>query len=388
MKPRALKVVASPEQSAAEMSRDFSELTHGITHLLDRSTIADIKLLGSVEKSEGTIERYGLITEDGYAYAGTVTVPKQQTNDIAVVGKSAWFTSSRGHNEHTSLKFAQDGLVTFYLGNEGSYRPHKNVVPKSPMTLADTAAVVLHFARFAADSHADHVNQSIITEVGESEGGMEGMGVVALAETFGFRTLMADYTAPCIPRKLEAKDAVGFTEQVLKEPSEVLRLGGRLALQLIINYPSTIDLHPYALLHQIAKGAAIFSGDAGKLGELVPKHTNMHITTFDKDYASMPIEWERIFQHHPNVRLTRLLGRHLTIADPETLAYVRARQQAARIIYEDNDRDISRVAGHEIYDFAHGLVPYYLPKRPQHPVNKFLRRITGSRSIVPGSKAA
>lgn len=366
----------------------FAAFARELEDLQERTVITDINKLDVVERPEGTIERYGLVTASGYAYAGNVTLPHNQTSDIAVIGKSAWCTSSQGHNEHTALKFAEDGLVTAHLANEGSYRPDKLPWPKTGMTLADTAAVVLHFARFATDTHSDRLDSSVVTAVGESEGGMEGMGEVALSTHFGFNILMADFTAPCIPQKLQLRDAKKFVEQLIAEPREIARLGGKIALQLALHYPSTLDLHPYAVAHQLAKGAAVFSGDAGKLAKLVPEDARIHISTFHKDSASMPDVWREIFSHHPNVRITPLLGSHLTIADPETLAYIRARQQAARIVYDNHGRNISEITGDEIFDYAHLLVSDYVRPHPRHAINAFVRRAFGSRSILPTEKAA
>lgn len=363
--------------------RNLEHLTHYVDWLKEGAEFKELHYLGADNTKEGTIHRYGIVTEAGYAYNGNISIPKRQTSDIAVLKTCAWGTSPRGHNEHTDRVMMQDGYPAITLGNEGSYRPKKLPMPERPLTLGGTAAVALNFSRFAGAEFSHIIHPTDRTAKGESKGGMEGMGY-SLDRNFGQNVLMIDFTAPCIPKKFQLTRSREFGAQLVgKEPLELARLGGRLALGLVFHYPATVDPHPYAVIHQIAKSPAVFSGEAGDLGRLMNSERIMHITTFKDDAWSMPDVWEEIFpeSEYPNVRITRLEGSHLTLADPETLAYIRARERAFRELYTQNGNSLFDKFGNElitgdmVFDLAHGYVDQYRAPRPEGVVNKVVRFI-------------
>ncbi len=311
------------------------------------------QLLSEETIDNGYIQRYGFITNLGYAYDAAVGIPNVLSTDIPAIQTSAWVTSSRGHNEHTLRRFVENGLPFIFVGPEGSYRPDgKYPIPKEGISLASSAAAVLNFTTEIASGYHYTLDQKKRILIGESRGAMAGMGMLALDELFGQDIVFADLTAPCFPRKAELKDLLGLSGHLISEPKSILKLAGKLGLSRLIHYPSTIDPHPYSIAHQIGMGPALFSGEAGDLARLITNDKIIHITCFDDDFASMPKVWREIFANHKNVRITPLEGSHLTIADPETLDYILARNHAFRNAHVAK----KELDGQQIFNDAHNLI--------------------------------
>lgn len=328
-----------------------------IAELLKNSEITKIERIGDPEIIDGVgkIERFGFTTKLGYSYCGIIGTPETKKTDIATIGTSPWHTSDRGHNEHTVRNFMREGNPVFFVGAEGSW--HENADPEGPITLADSASAVLQFANIAElyfNRRETKIQQGERNLIGESRGAMVGMGILALAEYFSQHIKFADLTAPCFPDKLTIRAALSLIDQLINEPREITRLGGRLANRTLIHYPSTIDLVPSAQKHQLAIGFALSSGEAGALAKHVPKDTLMHVSVFEKDRASMASRWLEIFPEDlfPNIRITSLEGSHLTIADPETLMYLLIRSSLAA----QNTNSDHPLTQKSVFDEAHAVV--------------------------------
>ncbi len=310
---------------------DFLNEEH-LTEVRKNSSIVDWEYLGEeTVEGVGTLRRMGFVTERGYAYSALIGIPENPASTVPIIGTSAWWTSTEGHNERTLRNLVRAGNFVYLVGAEGSYEPKERPEPKGPITLADSAAAVLNFSYYTTEElteegHTLSARERIVT--GESRGGMVGMGIVALASEFNQDIIFADLTAPCLPQKMEIADILDLLKQVAREPGEIIKLVGNLTLARLIHYPSTIDLSPYSVLHQLAIGFALFSGEAGALARRIPKDILMHITVFENDFASMAESWNDIFKNHPDVQITPLPGSHLTLADLETLLYILGRNEA------------------------------------------------------------
>lgn len=344
-----------------------------IQELQRNANITHIELLGEPEHiaGVGTIERYGFTTTLGYSYAGIICVPKAPQSEVAIVGTSPWLTSDRGHNEHTARNFMREGNYVFFVGADGSW--HNKSTPTGPITLADSAAATLAFANLAelrvnrnAEPLVKHAERNLI---GESRGAMTGFGIIALAEHFEQEILFADLTAPCFPDKVRVETILRLLNQIIDEPLQMMRLGGRIANRTLLHYPATVDLWPSSLEHQFAIGFALGSGEAGALAKRINTHTLVHVTTYEKDSASDHARWQEILPHstYPNIRITQLEGSHLTIADPETLMYLLIRNSLAK-------REIQRestLTQTAIFDETHAVVAMlkHLDSRRKTSVN-------------------
>jgi hypothetical protein len=347
----------------------------------------DLVELGVDKTKYGKIHHFGMVTKAGFAYGGHVSIPNEPISDIPVTSTAAWVTGPLGHNEHNHRLFMQDGIPGIHLANEGSFRPGLlPPVPKQGLYLATTAAASLSFNREIGERFAGDIHPVLRTAAGESKGAMEGKATMWLDQFFGLNYLMANFTAGCIPRRPELRDLPKFAEQIKDEPAQLIQLAGRLTLGLIFHTPSTIDLHPYAVVGQIAKAPAIFSGETGDHAKMINHEKLIHMTTFHKDAWSMMEEWLKIYEGHPNARITPLDGSHLTLADPETQAYTRAREKAFRELFERSGRKIidndgnQQFTGDDVFDLAHEYVPQFMKDLPSNPIQKVVRFIFGNHS--------
>ena len=332
---------------------NLERLGEFVDDVRERSRIVgEIQHLEPVDIEFGTTHRYGFQTEAGYLYAANVTIPHKQTTDISVLSTGAWGTSTRGHNENTGADLAELGIPFIHVGNEGSYHPWGiPPIPKRGLTLVGSAGAALAFSEEVTKRDFPYLlHPELRTAIGESKGGMEGMALPTLASAFGQKILMADFTATCMPKKPSIKELFQFGDQLVRgETIGAARLAGRLAVDVLAHMPSTIDLNPYAFAHQVAKGPAIFSGEAGDLSRLLDENFVLHKTIFKGDGWSMVEEWVKIFGGSSNVRINQLDGIHLTIADPETKTFVMSRQMAFRDLYEQNDRRQQDQDGNELF---------------------------------------
>lgn len=331
------------------------------TQLRFGSEIVDWEHLGEKYiEGVGTLRRMGITSAEGYSYATLVGIPEKPESLVPVIGTSAWTTSTEGHNEHTVRNMMRAGNFVFFVGGEGSYKPPVKSKALLPISLAGSAAVVLNFSYHAGQellSEGYSIDTQARTVIGESRGGMVGMGIIALASEFEQTVDYADLTAPCLPRKMTLQDTSKLTEQLVKEPVEIAKLLGSLTIGRLIHYPATFDLSLYSLKHQFAIGFALFSGEAGALARHIPEKSLIHITTFSGDFASMKHEWEEIFKNHPNIRITSLPGSHLTLADLETLKYIIGRNKAAQICKSEQE-DLTLTS---VFDAAHLFAPEQKP---------------------------
>ena len=313
----------------------------------------------------GLLRRIGIQTAQGYTYDTLVGIPETPESAVPVIGTTAWTTSLRGHNERTVRNLMRGGNYVFYVGHEGSYVVDEPPVPTSPISLANSAAAVLNFSYHIGQElrKAGHdVDESMRLGLGESRGAMIGEGLDALAADFAQDMLFIDEVAPCLPEKLDSLyDLIKLAEQIGREPNEMRRLIGKLTLRQLRYYPRTIDIRRDCLRHQIMIGGALFSGETGALSRHVPCNTLKHISVFDNDFASMTHVWETTYGDNPYVRLTPLKGGHMTIADPETLRYVLARNKVAQICINTG----KSFTPENVFDPAHELVLRQFPTSPE-----------------------
>lgn len=320
-----------------------------IEQLLTDSHIDFVVSTGKTEKIAGVgeLRHYAVMTAQGYTHEVVIAIPKVFKSNIPVIGTSAWFTDTEGHNERVIRNVARAGSTVIFVGAEGSGRIKQTKSPDGPITLANSAATVLSVTKLMSEyilaeqvkedaasgvarsdsEYIDTVNRYLI---GESRGGMVGMGIIALEDAFHQKILGADLTAPCLPRKIRGmKEVVKLTNQVRREPGEMSKLVGKLGLSRLVYYPKTIRKTRQNLRHQIVIGGALFSGEAGALAKKIKDTSKLiHMTAFKNDFASMIDEWENIFEGFGNVHVTPLEGGHMTIADYETLQFVIGRLKA------------------------------------------------------------
>ena len=295
-----------------------------------RNYVTDIKK--PCAHVNGEVHTDGVVTTDNHSYAVVRGVPYEPRTEISLGMTTAWWTSPRGHNRHTVEHFMRLGIPIVSIGAEGSYRAKINSESRrdidrfSNVSLATSAHNFHEILDYndELNSEQDYSYQNLIL-LGESRGGMVGTGIAAFADYHDRNIVYSDLTAPCFPDKLSLSELPEMSAQLLSEPVQLVKLVGSLTLRHLIHYPPTLDLHPQAVAMNIATLPTLLSGQAGELGKHIPKNHNMHITTFHDDIVSNPKRWEEIYADHPNVRIKRIDGAHLTIAHSSTLGYIESR---------------------------------------------------------------
>lgn len=343
-----------PHQSV--LARNFEALEAKFERLKRESTIDEIVRIGKDKQTRhGRIREFGFTTVSGFRYAAFVGIPKEQATAVPTIGTSAWFTSVDGHNAIIAKSLMAHGNPVFFVGAEGSY--HSGLDCGGTLwgiSLAKSAAAVLQFSGIASEFMGKSVEVDGVDRfmIGDSRGAMVGNGISVLASYFDQKISYADLTAACFPRQFSIADIPKIVNFAVREPLAAAGLLSSIAPEVAFEYPSTFDLHPAALAHQLAIAPALFSGEAGDLARLVPRNASMHMTTYRDDFASMHDEWVEIFQNHPNVRVTPLDGSHLSLADPLTRSFILARNQALQRLYVPGEEiDSSAVS-----EIAHQLV--------------------------------
>lgn len=251
----------------------------------------------------------------------------------------------------------KNGNYVIYVGAEGSFDDGQQIPPSSPISLAGSAAAVLNFSYHMVNElrkEGHNVHEELRFVVGESRGGMIAEGIDALAEEFAQKVIFSDQIAPCLPEKLRGlAEALRLAEQIAKEPIEMYRLLGRLTMARLRYYPRTLDLRASNIYHQIIIGGALFGGETGYMSRHTPDTTLKHLLLFENDFASKHGWWECRYQENPLVHTTPMPGSHLTIADPETLRFVLARNTAAQLFVNSGKRLDTRV-----FDLSHLIVQH------------------------------
>jgi len=277
----------------------------------------------------GSLHTDAAVMKDGTTYAILRAVPNEPITDITIGLTPAWWTSTRGHNRHTIEHFMRLGVPGIAVGIEGSYRGSQQITILQEINGLLKHSLLRsshHIHRILDVIESKHESLQVHTQdiilLGESRGAMVGKGILGLAQKYDRNIPYADLTAPCFPEKFSMTKAPNLMKQVAHEPLEFLKIFGSIGLRGLVHYPASIDLHPHAIVNNLAIGPALFSGDAGVLAESIPLDQNMHITTFHDDFASMPQVWKAIYQDHRGVRIKQIEGAHLTIAHSRTLEYI------------------------------------------------------------------
>lgn len=353
MGTRSTGSLLANKNEVTSFEQNTQKLAINIEKLERESHIDTFEQIDEKITRDGLIRTIGFTTMAGHAYAAIVGMPREQTSAVPMIGTSAWFTSIEGHNEHTARVFMRKGNPIMFVGSEGSFHNHSNHGGNlSGITLARSAAAVLRFSGEVVGDYPD-LDQEKRTAIGESRGAMVGMGIMALDTVFDQDVLYADLTAPCFPRKFNIlTDPLKLACHLKHEPRTLVSLAGKLPWSLLRHYPATVDPHINAFTHQVAIWSALFSGEAGDLARLIPDKKVMHVTTYDDDAASMHKLWVEIFERHDGVRVTPLGGSHLSLADPQTLAYLIARNQK----FQEQVRVGRGIQANMIFDGAHEIV--------------------------------
>jgi hypothetical protein len=321
------------------------------------SQIVDLRQNKPKRRADGRLVDYRFSTMAGHSYGARVYLPDHPMSDVPILFPAAWWTGLDGHNAITSEMLSDDGHIVILVGGEGSgHLLFDRGGRFNGISVGRSAAALLRFSQVVTDADFKHdmdPHKRLI--LGESRGSMVGIGAIALlgtTEEYEQSVYYSDLTAPCFPRLPKFEDAGDLFIHGFREVNMLRKLTKLLGKEAV-RYPSTIDLHPASVLHQLAMIWPLLNADVGRFARLVPNDTVAHLTGFSHDAWSMFDEWEKLFAEYPDIWKTPLDGSHLTLTDPETRAFVYARLQAAR---EQMNAGAERVGIRALRDRSHKLV--------------------------------
>ena len=324
--------------------------------------IVDFSLIDSVEKIKpdiitptGRIATLGFRLASGYDYAALLCQPNEQVSSIPIGTSSPYTVSVSGHMDRIGRNLMDAGYVAFIAGSEGSYHSKLPRLPKTFISLLLTAGASLSMFTAMAEHTEAEVDEKVITVAGESKAAMTGFGMQLLEKQFGKYIPLLDLFAPGFPRRIEVGDVWRTAKQVVALPWHAYNVARRLHYRRLQYYPSTFDPHPTNIGCQAAMLPALVSGEAGGLATLTANDRLLHVTGFTKDAFFMPTVWEEILAGRPNTRIAPLSGDHITLADPESTAYVNARRRA----FDDALATGSDLTMENVFEKAHDYVDQF-----------------------------
>lgn len=274
-----------------------------------------------VIRGVGTIRYITTTTRQGYTSGLIAAEPENPyllEGNVPVIGSSAWFTSHEGgFNKDTVISLAKDGNYVFFKGGEGSYDSPEEILPSSPITLGDSAAGVLAFARdysrlLNQEGHNIHQTRRITS--GASRGGNIALGIALLAPHFGQEVIYANAIAPRFPEKLTLSNTPQLLGQVALEAAQLITLPISIGLKRSIDYAlETVDPKINSLSHQVTIGGAIMNGEAGLFADHIEKDQLLDILLMSRDCSSEHAIWKQKFEDHSNVGFSHMKGIHMHI---------------------------------------------------------------------------
>jgi hypothetical protein len=338
-----------------ESAPEFTEHSPAQVRLEEVIDDSILEFLGELEIPKSSVDEYhrdieqperhlhsmvhtdGVIMTDGLTHAVSRIIPDDPETKVSAGGGVAWFTTHRGHILRLGLHLAENnGQPVFIVGSEQSYRPPRKeglslsgIKEAIGMHISNLRGISLHRTGHNFNEIADVIGEdSMLTGIetedmtlfGESEAGDSGMAALALAGLHHRNYLYGALVGPPFPRGLEAswEDIKGLAGQGLAEPPALIEALANLGYRRIIHHPETIDPNILANIYNLAMTKSMFGGDGGRIAPHVPKEQAIHITAHEKDWTTMQSLWKEKFAEHPNVRVTRAPGSHLTIAHPST----------------------------------------------------------------------
>jgi hypothetical protein len=281
------------------------------------------------DSKHGTVFTDTFIMSDGMGYQTKFGEPRTRKTDVPVAFTTAWCTGTEGHNMHTMLKLMDEGYPVMMIGPEGLVKDGLQPAARWKQARATRLGYTAHNIHEILNevTKPQQYDRDSIVVIGESRGGMTAMCLNALADQYKRHIVKTIAVAPCYARPFRRSDGLKLTEQIIMEPAHLVQAMGHVSLSAglhdIGTFPVKAGLRYFT--HMAALAPVLFSGETGRYAKLIPKDRDIDIETFNGDYSSQPDEWEKIFEAHPNVKINRRPGGHLSIPNalPGTITTLR-----------------------------------------------------------------
>jgi len=310
----------SPELEAA-MQESVEILAEQKTLPLYTANIESSKTL----LAEGIISTYGtfwerkVVMDDGAVHHEYIGISNDPQADKLVVSVPAWWTSPRrGFNKETADKLMKAGYHVMIKGitenalaplSRGAYDMHVSLNHKHNEGFRhnfSTRSVLLH---------------------GDSNGAMQGTGILDYAPQFGRIIERAYLVDPCLVHRPGISDIEKAFHHPTYLPKEIICIA-RQAIRMIAdpeeraaNHLGTIDPSIGYFIGNILLSKALFSGEFGMLARNLPEGQSAHFLVFNHSLANHKRELESILSagKHETITYETRTGTHMSIANPRTV---------------------------------------------------------------------
>lgn len=161
---------------------------------------------------------------------------------------------------------------------------------------------------------------------GDSNGAMQGTGIIAYANKHKREVVDAFLVDPCFVRKFSHEDFKKALEHPSYAPKELISLArqiGRMASHPDIDLKEcskSLESNPARLLGNLMLTKALFSGEFGLLLAHLPKQQREHFVLFNHSLANQKQHALKILGAiGSSATVTLRTGTHISIADPRIL---------------------------------------------------------------------
>jgi len=254
---------------------------------------------------------------DGHQHTELIGLSNLPDANELVVSIPAWWTRlDGGLNKLTSDHFHEQGRHTLTKG-----------VTENRMAALSRGAHDLH-------ASLDHNNQGLeyyfdasnILVHGDSNGAMQGTGILVYAEEHNRDVSDAFLVDPCIVHKIGRLDVQKFIDHPSYLPKEILTIARHIIKTVqhpeleISEFAKTIESNPKRLLGNVMLTQALFSGEFGLLLANLPAEQRVHFVLFNHSLANQKTRMLQILDTSPANTTSEIRpGTHTSIADPQVI---------------------------------------------------------------------
>ncbi len=271
-----------------------------------------------LDSTDGKYWQRKVTMSDGQQHSEIIGLSNHHSADQLVVSIPAWWTRlDGGINKITSDAFLQRGKHTLIKGVS------ENKPSKLSRGAHDMHTVLDYDSK---DGLSYYFDSNRIYLHGDSNGAMQGAGVISYAEDHNREIIDAFLVDPCFVQKFGRQDIKKALDHPSYAPKEILSLIkqiGRMASHAEIDLKEcskSLENNPNRLLGNLMLSQALFSGEFGLLLSHLPTKQHEHFVLFNHSLANQKKQVLKILNTIGSLAtITLRTGTHISIADPRIL---------------------------------------------------------------------
>lgn len=254
---------------------------------------------------------------DGHRHTELIGLSNDAKADELVASIPAWWTRlDAGLNKITSDSFLAQGQHTLTKGvTENHFAPLSRGAHDFHTSLSDNKSGFEYY--FDTNNILLH---------GDSNGAMQGTGIISYANRHNRVVESAYLVDPCMVHKLQLQDVKKYISHPSYFPKEVISVT-RQVTRMLHNQDTnktelakTIETNPHRVLGNIMLAQALFSGEFGLLLAHLPTEQRVHYLLFNHSIANQKSSLLEILKSTDANATTEVrTGTHTSLANPQVL---------------------------------------------------------------------